>query len=133
MGKDMEDLIARVTAATGLDAGTAQKAIGAVLGFLQKEGPPAEVGQLLEKIPGGEEAMAAAAADGGGGGGLMGALGGLMGGGIMGLAGQLQGFGLGMGQIQTLGKELFAYGREVAGEDTMGAIAGAIPGLSQFV
>jgi hypothetical protein len=56
-----------------------------------------------------------------------------MGGGIMGLAGQLQGFGLGMGQIQTLGKELFAYGREVAGEDTMGAIAGAIPGLSQFV
>jgi hypothetical protein len=38
-----------------------------------------------------------------------------------------------MGQLGDVGKELFAYGREKAGEDTMGAIVGAIPGLGQFV
>ncbi|HEV2571295.1 DUF2267 domain-containing protein [Methylocella sp. CPCC 101449] len=128
----MEELIARLTSSVGIDADTARKSVGAVLTFLEKEGPDAEVGTLIEKLPGARDAMNEAATAGGGGG-LMGALGGLMGGGIMGLAGQLQGFGLGMGQIQTLAKELFAYGREVAGEDTMGAIAGGIPGLSQFV
>ena len=66
----------------------------------------------------------------------MGALGGLMGGGggrgLMALAGQLGAAGLSMDQMQTLGHELFAYGREKAGEDTMGAIIGSVPGLSQF-
>jgi hypothetical protein len=128
----MDELIARVTAAAGLDEGMARQAIGVVLGFLNKEGPSAEVGQLLAQIPGAQEAMAAAPQASGG---LMGALGGLMGGGgggLMGLAGQLQGLGLDMSQIQGLGKELFAFGREHVGEDTMGQIAGAIPGLSQF-
>jgi hypothetical protein len=63
-------------------------------------------------------------------GGLMGMMGG---GGIMGLGQQLMGAGLSMGQMGDLGKELFAYGREKAGEDAMGAIVGAIPGLGQFV
>lgn len=129
----MDELIARVTSAVGLDEGIARQAIGVVLRFLDKEGPSAEVSQLLAKIPGAQEAMAAAPQ---GGGGLMGALGGLMGGGggggLMGLAGQLQGLGLDMGEIQGLGKELFAFGREHAGEDVMGQIAAAIPGLSQF-
>jgi hypothetical protein len=35
-----------------------------------------------------------------------------------------------MGQMQPLGRELFAYGREKAGEDVMGPIVGSIPGLS---
>ena len=51
----------------------------------------------------------------------------------MALAGQLSAAGLSMDQMQTLGHELFAYGREKAGEDTMGAIVGAVPGLGQFV
>jgi hypothetical protein len=127
----MEELIARVTAAAGIDEGLAQKAIGIILGFLKKEGPAAEVGQLMEALPGSEERVAASA---GGGGGLMGMVGGMMGGGgVMALGGQLMGAGLGMGQIQTVSKEMFAFGREKAGEDAMGAIVGAIPGLSQFV
>jgi hypothetical protein len=127
----MEELIARVTAAAGIDEGLAQKAIGIILGFLKKEGPAAEVGQLMEALPGSEELVAASA---GGGGGLMGMVGGMMGGGgVMALGGQLMGAGLGMGQIQTVSKEMFAFGREKAGEDAMGAIVGAIPGLSQFV
>jgi hypothetical protein len=38
-----------------------------------------------------------------------------------------------MTQIQTVGKEIFAYAREVAGDDVVGEITGAIPGLSQFI
>ena len=63
-------------------------------------------------------------------GGLMGMMGG---GGLMGLAGKLTGLGLGMGEMQAVGKELFAAGREQAGEDVMGQIAGSIPGLVQFI
>ncbi len=128
----MEELIGRVTSAAGIDAGLAQKAVGIIIGFLQKEGPAAEVGQLVAAIPG-ADALVPAASSGGGGlmGGLMGMMGG--GGGVMALGSQLMGAGLSMGQIQTVSKEMFAFGREKAGEDTMGAIVGAIPGLGQFV
>ncbi len=126
----MDELLARITQVTGLDAATATKAIGIILAFLKKEGPPAEVGQLFAAMPGGEAAAAAAASDEGGG--LMGMIG-SMGGGVMALGGQLMGIGVSMGQMQPLGRELFAYGREKAGEDVMGPIVGSIPGLSQFV
>ena len=56
----MEELLARVTQATGLDAATATKAIGIILAFLKKEGPPTEVNQLLAAMPGAEAAMAQA-------------------------------------------------------------------------
>jgi hypothetical protein len=89
------------------------------------------VNQLLAAIPGSEAAVADAGS-GGGGGGLMGMMGG-MGGGVMALGGQLMAAGVSMGQMQPLGRELFAYGREKAGEDVMGPIVGSVPGLSQFV
>jgi hypothetical protein len=125
----MEELIARITEKTGLEASTAKKAIGLILAFLRKEGPASEVNQLIAALPGAEEAIAQA---GGGGGGIMGMVG-SMGGGVMALGGQLMGAGVSMGQMQPLGRELFAYGREKAGEDVMGPIVGAVPGLSQFV
>jgi hypothetical protein len=127
----MDELIGRITERTGLDAATAQKAIGIILAFLQKEGPPAEVGQLLAAMPGAEQAVAQSGDGGPGatGGGFMG----MLGGGVMALGTQLMGAGVSMGQMQPLGRELFAYGREKAGEDVMGTIMGSIPGLSQFV
>ncbi len=126
----MEELIARVTQRTGLDAATARKAIGLILGYLQKEGPQAEVNRLIEALPGAMDAIEQSKT--GASGGMMGMMG-SMGGGVMALGGQLMGIGVSMGQMQPLGKELFAYGREKAGEDTMGTIMGSIPGLSQFV
>jgi hypothetical protein len=128
----MEELIARVTQASGLDQATAKKAIGIILGFLKKEGPPDEVNRLFAAMPGAEDAMVDAGEAGGGGGGLMGMVT-SMGGGVMALGGQLMAAGVSMGQMQPLGRELFAYGREKAGEDVMGTIVGAVPGLSQFV
>ena len=126
----MDELIARITAAAGIDAALATKAIGMILNFLKKEGPPAEVEQLVGALPGAEDAMANA-----GKGGMMGGLAGMMpgGGGVMGLGASLMGAGLSMGQVQSVSKEMFAFGREKAGEDAMGAIVGAIPGLGQFV
>jgi hypothetical protein len=127
----MEDLLTRVTQKTGLDAATAQKAIGIILAFLKKEGPPDAVGQLFVAMPGAEDVVAQSGD--GGPGGLMGGFMGMMGGGVMALGTQLMSAGVPMGQMEPLGRELFNYGREKAGEDTMGAIVGSIPGLSQFV
>jgi len=126
----MDELLARVTQKTGLDQATARKAIGLILGYLQKEGPQNEVNQLIAALPGAEDAIEQAKT--GASGGMMGMIG-SMGGGVMALGGQLMGIGVSMGQMQPLGKELFAYGREKAGEDAMGTIMGSIPGLSQFV
>ena len=127
----MDELITRVTSVTGLDAATAQTAIGHILAFLQKEGPATEVSQLLAAMPGSEALVADSnAAESGG---LMGMLGGMMGGGVMALGQKLMSAGVPMGQMQPLGRELFSYGREKAGEDVMGPIVGSIPGLNQFV
>ncbi|HRJ70146.1 MAG TPA: DUF2267 domain-containing protein [Beijerinckiaceae bacterium] len=126
----MEAFLQRIADAAGIDTETARKAVGIIFAFLKKEAP-AESEALLNATPGAAEL---AAEHGGGGGGMMGGLMGMMpGGGIMALGGQLMGAGLSMGQIQTVSKELFAIGRETAGEDAMGAIVGAVPGLSQFV
>ncbi|KQT09170.1 hypothetical protein ASG40_11045 [Methylobacterium sp. Leaf399] len=129
----MDELITRVTSVTGLDAATAQTALGHILAFLQKEGPATEVAQLLTAMPGSEALIADSNAGEGGGGGLMGMLGGMMGGGVMALGQKLMAAGVPMGQMQPLGRELFAYGREKVGEDVMGPIVGSIPGLNQFV
>ncbi len=69
-----------------------------------------------------------------GGGGLMGIAAGAMGGGgLMALCGELMDLGLSLDQIQTGGREVFAYAREVAGDQTIGEITASIPGLSQFI
>jgi hypothetical protein len=121
----MEELIARLTASSGLDAGTAEKAVGMILAFLRKEAPGEAVESVIGGMPGAEDAIANA-----GGGGLMGMMGG---GGVMGLGAQLMGAGLSMGQMQSVGKTLFEFGREKAGEDKMGEVIGQVPGLSQFM
>ncbi len=128
----MDELIARVAAAAGIEPDVATKAINIILAFLQKEGPPEEVNALFAEIPGAAEAAAAGATEGSGGviGGLMSMMGG---GGIMGVAGKLTAIGLGMGEMQAVGKAVFGYVREKAGDERVGQVAAAIPGLSQFL
>jgi len=133
----MEELIARVTAAIGVEAETAKAAIGHVLGFLHKEFPEGPVAELLDKLPGAREAIeASAAAPSEGLGGLLGGLGGLLGGAkgdIMGLAGKLSGLGLDMTQIQTLGREILNHAEELIGKENIAKIVEAIPALKPFV
>lgn len=122
----MEELVARLVAKAGVDQAAAEKAVGIILDFLRKEGPPDKVQLLIDSLPGAEALLAAhQAADGGG---SMFAMGGLMGAGT-----KMMGAGLSMGQVQGVTKETIAFAREKAGEDAVGEIVGAIPGLSQFV
>jgi hypothetical protein len=119
----MDELVARLVANVGVDQAAAEKSVGIILNFLRKEGPPDKVQALIDKLPGAEALLSAQQDDGG-----MFAMGGLMGAGS-----KMMAAGLSMGQVQGVTKETIAYAREKAGEDTIGEIVGAIPGLSQFI
>ncbi|MCF2522977.1 DUF2267 domain-containing protein [Bradyrhizobium sp. G127] len=120
----MDELIDRLAANAGLDKAVAEKTVGAILGFLRKEGPADHVKALIDKIPGAETAIAAAGSGGG--------LASMFGGGVMALGAKLMGFGLGMGDIKSAGRELFRFGRDKIGAEGMNAIIAETPGLSQF-
>lgn len=128
----MEELVQRVSTATGLEPETARKALGMVLNFVQSQVTPEQSAAVLDKVPGAREAAAGAAAEQDATGGMSGAAS-PPGAGLMGLANQLASAGLGMGEMQSLGREMFAYLREHVGEDKVGELAGAIPGLHQFM
>lgn len=120
----MDELIERLVTTVGIDRAIAEKAIGIILEFLRKEGPADKVQTLIDSMPGAEPLIEQAAAQGGG----LFAIGG-----IMGVGSKLMGAGLSMGQVQAVTKEIIAYTREKIGDDALGAIVGAIPGLSQFI
>jgi len=122
----MDELIGRLVADIGIDRAVAEKAVGIILDFLVKEGPPDKVQSLLAKLPGADALVQKAANEGGGG--LGGAMGGVMGAGM-----RMMSAGLSMGQVQSVTRTVIAYTREKAGEDAVGEIVGAIPGLAQFV
>ena len=124
----MDDLIARLVADVGIDRATAEKAVGIILQFLVKEGPADKVQPLLAKLPGAEAVMQQAAPENDSGDLMAGAMGGVMGAGM-----RMMSAGLSMGQVQSVTRAVIAYAREKAGEDAVGEIVAAIPGLAQFV
>src|SRR5271168_1615899 len=121
----MDELIGRLVADIGIDRAAAEKAVGIILEFLVKEGPADKVQPLLAKLPGAEALIQKAASEGGGLGGMMG--------GVMGAGMKMMSAGLSMGQVQSVTRAVIAYTREKAGEDAVGEIVAAIPGLAQFV
>jgi hypothetical protein len=120
----MDELIGRLAVKAGINDAIAEKTIGIVLNFLRTEGPSDSVQALIDKIPGAEAAIAASIKNSG--------LAGLMGGGLMAVGTRLMGLGLGMGEIQSIARELFRFGRDKIGADQMGEIIAGTPGLSQF-
>jgi hypothetical protein len=135
----MENLIARVATAANVPPDTARQAVGLVVDFIKREAPEDAVDRLLAQAPALNAIAASGQAISGEGmgrfvKGLMGVAAGAMGGGgIMALGSDLMGLGLDMGQMSTVGKEVFAYAREVAGDEVVGEISAAIPGLSQYI
>jgi hypothetical protein len=119
----MDELIARLVANVGVDRAAAEKAVGIILDFLRKEGPSDKVQSFIDRLPGAEALLQAQDS----GGGMFGM------GGIMGAGTKMMAAGLSMGQVQGVTRETIAYAREKIGEDAIGEIVGAIPGLSQFV
>jgi len=120
----MDELIGRLASKAGIDSAVAEKTIGIILNFLRSEGPSDKVQALIDQIEGAEAAIAASSNGGG--------FTRLMGGGLMAVGTRLMGLGLGMGEIQSVGRELFRFGRDKIGADRMGEIIAGTPGLSQF-
>ena len=137
----MDNLIARVATATNLPPEVARKAVALMVDFVQREASEDAVRDLFERAPELQAIVASASTTGGEGmgfslKGLMGIAAGAMGGGgggLMALGGELMSLGLNMEQIQTVGREVFGYAREVAGDETLGEIAASLPGLAQFI
>ncbi|RBP13807.1 hypothetical protein DFR50_11169 [Roseiarcus fermentans] len=135
----MDNVIARVATAANLSPEVARKTVALIADFIQREASEEAVKDLWEKAPELHAIVASGDRTGGEGmgfglKGLMGiATGAMGGGGLMALGGELMGLGLSMDQIQTSGREVFAYAREVAGDQIIGEIAASIPGISQFI
>jgi hypothetical protein len=120
----MDELIQRLVTNVGIGQDVAKKAVGIILDFLKKEGPPDRVQELMNLLPGAEALQQEAAQSGGG----MFSMGGLMGAGS-----RMMAAGLSMGQVQSVTRELIGFAREKAGDDAIGEIVGAVPGLNQFI
>lgn len=129
----MSEIVTQVADRVGIAPDKAEKALGMMLGFLQREADDAAVAKMIEAIPGAPELVARYNGEGQGGGGL---LGGLMsaigGGGIMGLGQQLMSQGLGMGEISALAKTTISIARQHAGDEVVDKVIASVPGLSQF-
>jgi hypothetical protein len=119
----MDELIGRLVANTGVDRAAAEKAVGIILQFLFKEGPAGRVQALINALPGADAAMKRSPEESGG----------LFGGGLMAAGSRMMAAGLSMGQVQAVTRETIAFAREKVGEDAVGEIVGAIPGLGQFI
>ena len=120
----MDELIGRLVADIGIDRATAEKAVGIILDFLVKQVPAGTVQPILAKLPGAQTVIDKVSIDK--------AAGGLVGG-VMGAGMRMMSAGLSMGQVQSVTRAVIAYTREKAGEDAVGEIVAAIPGLAQFV
>jgi hypothetical protein len=128
----MNELVTRVAEKVGIETDVAEKAIGMMLGFLQREADDGAVARMIEAIPGAPELVARFNGEGKSGG-LLSSFMSSIGGGIMGLGQQLMSLGLGMGEITSLARETLAVAREHAGNETVDEVVGSVPGLSQFV
>jgi hypothetical protein len=126
-GPRMDELIARLVNSLGIDRDAAEKAVAIILEFLKKEGPADKVQALMDRLPGAEQLMQSQEGVDASGGGMF-AMGGIMGAGT-----KMMAAGLTMPQVQGVARETLAFAREKAGEDAVGEIVGAIPGLGQFV
>jgi hypothetical protein len=119
----MDELVDRLVANVGVSRTAAEQSIGIILDFLKKEGPPDKVQALLDKLPGSE--LYLQSAEGGDGGMFMS--------GVMGAGMRMMSAGLSMDQVQAVTRETIGYVREKAGEDAVGEIVSAVPGLGQFI
>ena len=123
----MQDLIAEIVAATGLDGAIAERGLGIMLDLLKSHGNQMKVDELLAKLPGAAEL---AAQYGSANAGLLG--GGLMGGPLAAIA-KLSAAGFSMDQIKQVGMLTLNHAKAKAGDQLVRDVAGAIPGLSGYV
>ena len=131
----MNAVIDQIAAKAGIAPDLAEKAVGMILGFLQREAPDGPATKMIAAIPGASDLVAQYGAQDSSGGGL---LGGLLsavgaGGGIMGLGQQLMSSGLSMGEVTSLAQATISTAREHAGDGVVDQVVASVPGLSKFL
>lgn len=129
----MQDLIAKISTATGVSEAKAEQAIGIMLNLVKTQGNQNKVAELFARIPGADELVGKHGGDGAAKGGLLGMLAGGMMGGPLAAVSKLSAIGLSMDQIKQLGTITLDYAKDKAGKDLVKEVAGSIPGLSGYV
>jgi len=133
----MRELLTRVCEVTGLDETAALPAIGHVLRFVRDHAPASYVSELIDKLPGANQAIAAAdAASDAGVTATIGFVKGLFGFGqtkMNVLSGQLGNLGLSEKQARALLKEVLAYAETLVGKESVVKMTAAMPYLSEFI
>jgi hypothetical protein len=132
-GLFMQDLIAKIMTATGLDEARSEKAVGILLNLVATQGNKPKVAELFEKMQGAAELVAAHGGDGAGGAGFMGILAGGMMGGPLAMITKLQAIGLNVNQIKQVGTLTLDHAKESAGIETVREAASNIPGLNSYI
>jgi len=102
----MDDLIGRLVANPGVDCTAAERAVGIFPQFLRKEGPRDTVRALIQYMQGDDAAMSPSSRS-------------------------LR--SPGTFEARLLGARSVSFARDNAGEDAVGRLVGAIPGLGQSV
>jgi hypothetical protein len=123
----MDDLTGRLVANAGVDRTAAEKAVGIIAQFLTKEGPTEKARALIRSMSGVDASPAVNSRMSSSSPSMLGAIGGVMGIGV-----QIVAAGLSMGEIRAVTRETMSFARGTAGDDAVGEIVGAIPGLGQF-
>lgn len=114
----MDEAVAEIAAKTGLDPAMVRKAIGIIVNFLAREGPPQQIQLMMDKLPG---AKALADQFSGASGGLLGAF------------NDLTAAGLSMSETQQVATGFIGFARTRMGSADVDAVIRSIPGLSQFI
>lgn len=122
----MSEMIARVAAAGGVSAASAEKGFALVADFIAKHGPPEQVERLFAAMP--EARAAADAVDTLAPAGLMARAAAKIAGGnpVIALGTRLIGSGIGVPAIRPFGEALLGIARERAGMEVMGPIEAAL-------
>jgi hypothetical protein len=125
----MQDLIDKITAATGLGHDSAANGAGIVLNLLRTQGAADKVSALFAEMPGAAE-LAAQANSGGG---LMAKMAGGMMGGPLAAITRLQAAGISSDQQKLLIAGVIDYAKAKGGAKLVRAAASNVPGLSGYL
>ena len=132
-GLFMQELIANIMSATGLDQAKTEKAVGILLNLVATQGDKSKVADLFAAMPGSEDLVKQHGGDSAGGGGLMGLLAGGMMGGPLAMITKLSAAGLSTDQIKQVAAITLDHVKKVVGPERLRAAAANIPGLSGYL
>ncbi|MER9254522.1 hypothetical protein NKI59_22415 [Mesorhizobium sp. M0598] len=118
----MEEFLSRIATGAGIGPALAEKAVGLMLGFLQRHAADGPVARMIEAIPGASKLVAKYHGDDPD-----------DGGGLIGLGQQLMSEGLSILNIAALANETIAFAKEHAGDELVDEVLNSVPGLPQFV